>query len=111
MPRINARTSDNDTNMAINNVAGVVDELLRRCPLLDGLLLEGVKLTVGQNVAVPHGLRRPYRGFFVTRVYPDAVIASPGIVIESSIRRMATHLELRAEDWAPSEITISLWVY
>lgn len=111
MPRTNARTGDNDVDIAINNVAGLVDDLMRRCPLLDGLLLEGVKLTVSQNVSIPHGLSRPYRGFFVVRVYPDVVIASPGIIIEASTRRMSTHIELRAEDWAPSEITVSLWVF
>lgn len=52
-------------NRAVFELSSKINEILRVCPLLDGVLLEGVQLANGSVTRIPHKLRRKPRGWIV----------------------------------------------
>lgn len=89
---------------AMNEVAQV--------PLLQGRLVENVKLSDGAVVKIKHGLGRKLRGWVLTDLY-DATSTGRIVRVRTSGGRNASDesdIWLRADGWGAT-ITVGLWVF
>jgi len=94
--------TDDKINRMQDNIITNLDQL-RNLEILDGILLEGLALTSGDN-NINHGLGRSIRGWIVVRVRASATFYDKQDSTSSDTSRI---LVLNAS--AP--VTIDLWVF
>lgn len=70
------------------------------CPLLNGQLIEGVVLRLGQDTVINHALKRQARGYLITRRRAES-----GAVFDREMT--ATSITLHSS----SNATVDLWVF
>lgn len=92
------------TDRVINAIQDNVETALRpilKNPLLDGRLIEGIDITVGEACTVEHGLGRNLRGWFV--VSPNA---------SSNVWETASALPTKTLILnASANVRISVWIF
>lgn len=84
------------------NVAEVLEPIIQ-ANLLDGLLIEDVELTSGQDNVVPHLLNRVPQGWIIVRKNADSRVWEN----VSGNRLKNANLLLQCS----SSVTVSLWVF
>jgi hypothetical protein len=95
------RTGIPAVDAALRQAEGKAKALFSQCPILDGLQLDDIRLEAGVGKAVPHPLKRRYRGFFVVGRDADANVFNTRTSFDDR------KLTLTASD----DVLISIWVY
>ncbi len=105
-----AHTGDRDVDRAVNAVVEDMGTIWRSDPSLDGVVHRAVRISDTDPTAIPHKLGRAYVGWRIERVYPSSTLTTPGFVLEMSIERRDTHLELRTVGLdAPIFVDLRVW--
>lgn len=94
-------------DQAIDRIQDSVGEAMRStqaCPLLDGVLITGVKLVAANYTQTEHQLNRIPRGYLVVRRSANAVVYDDQANNESLAERC---LKLRAS----ANVTVDIWVF
>lgn len=102
MPKAVERTAAQDPIRVQDNVAKVVDPLLRN-PLIDGRLIEGVVLGAA-TAEINHGLGRTLKGWFVTRRPANVSVWD---VDQDANRQRSKTLKLQAS----AAVTVDIYVF
>lgn len=97
-----------ETHKAVEPVRQAVNELADH-PLLDGVLVEGVKLPDDQVVRVRHGLGRRWRGYLVLSLAFATEPSTAGWIQVAPGGDRARELWLKAKGWSQTA-EVNLWV-
>lgn len=84
------------------NIEEVLEPIIR-ANILDGLLIEDVRLTAGQDNAIPHQLTRVPQGWIIVRKNADSRVWEN--VTDNRIRNANLLLQ------CSNDVTVSLWVF
>jgi len=105
MPRqVQAKGDDAYTNNELWNALTKLIGQLNGIPILDGRIVGPVTLAAGVPQAIPHGLGRPFQGWWPTRLsYPGAT----DVVQEASSTTPSSSIRLQCAQ----AVTLSFWVF
>ena len=98
------KTSDNEDIEEVQNSLENIFRSIEACPLLDGHLLEGVKLTQGDN-EIDHKLGRGLKGWILTRQDFDTII------IDKQVDNENADSNLILNSSTSGTATVDLWVF
>ena len=103
-PYVRHVTDDGNLEQIQSNLGNTFRSILA-CPLLDGHLLEGVKLVNGDN-SIAHKLNRELRGWIITRHRETA-----SNIIDRQKTNTASNRTLMLNSSVATTITVDIWVF